>query len=878
MADRNLELALILSAKDKGASKAVRGIGADVDQLTSKLTQLAAAAGVAFSGREIIQAADEYNQLTARIKLATKSQAEFTTAQRELFEISQTTRADLSATVDLYSKTADALRNIGATQQESLGFVEAINQALAISGTSGAQASGVILQLSQGLGAGALRGDEFNSVMEGSRRLMQAFADGMGVPIGKLREMAEAGELTSERLFNALSSQRAKLAAEYAAFPETVAGAFQRIQNAFTRYIGDSDNQTGASRALALALTDVANNFEAVGDAALVAGGIISAVYAGKTVTAIAATSAAAATSARQFALARQASQAMAAQEQASAAAALVHAKAQQTAAAAALAEANAHRANTAQLAIYGPVRAAAERQVATAAAAHVAASQAVVAADTRMAAASTAAAASQSRLALATRGLGSVVGFLGGPIGTITTLLTLGAFAWLAWGDKAESASEKAKRATQEVGKQADEILQRLKKEGSFGTGDLAVLREQAAILEKQISVLNQSSGKSLGAAAKLKEKWTALNEITAAIGKLEAKETEQAEQFRTLSAGQAVDAKKLAKEMEKAVEASIKDYESLASAVRSAWQDSLEAEKTYLDQAAALRNKAAAKPKDSSIEGQAGATLDLISAEQKLSRLQSQPDLAATRQQAELVRQLAGNLDNQARAHEAVTRANLGEAAALEAAAAEEKTLQEGLREQWKKSELTVKDLQTALESIGKGTAIKIESDAAKAILDEITAKLDAIKDKTVTIKVVRLSEDGTPLANLSNKKTSLPGFATGGPLSGPGHATSDNLLLLGSPGEYMLKAAAVRHYGLPLIDAINSLRLPKFANGGLLGRVKPIQARQPDQSAAAVQTVNVNLDLGSLGRYPLQAAPNVADDLQNVIRNAALKRGGR
>lgn len=238
MADRNLELALRITADGKNASNAVRGISSDVEGLTTRLRQLASVAATAFGGREVIRAADEYATLSARVKLATESQDEFNVAQAALFDISQNTRAELGATVALYSKVAGTLRNIGAEQTESLGFVESVNKALALSGTVGAQASGVILQLSQGLGAGAVRGDEFNSVMEGAPRLMQAFADGMGVPIGKLREMAEAGELTTERLFKALASQRAKLAQEYAAFPETVAGAMQRIQNAFIRPAG----------------------------------------------------------------------------------------------------------------------------------------------------------------------------------------------------------------------------------------------------------------------------------------------------------------------------------------------------------------------------------------------------------------------------------------------------------------------------------------------------------------------------------------------------------------------------------------------------------------------------------------------------------------
>jgi len=239
--------------------------------------------------------------------------------------------------------------------------------------------------------------------------------------------------------------------------------------------------------------------------------------------------------------------------------------------------------------------------------------------------------------------------------------------------------------------------------------------------------------------------------------------------------------------------------------------------------------------------------------------------------------VRQLAGNLENQARAHEAISRANAGEATALDAAADQEKTRQAGLQEEWKKSEQTVKDLQTALESIGKGTAINIEGDAAKAVLDDITAKLAGIKDKTIVVRVVQQNESGKPLDNLTGTRPKVPGFASGGAIKGPGHATSDNLLILGSPGEYMLKAASVRHYGLPFIEAINSLRLPKFANGGLLSHALPIR---PMGAAAQStdRTVNINLDLGSLGRFPMQASHDVAGMLEQTLRMAALKRGGR
>ncbi len=876
MADRNLVLALRISADGKSASNAVRGISSDVEGLTTRLRQLAGVAATAFGGREILRAADEYATLSARVKLATESHEEFSVAQSALFDISQNTRAELGATVALYSKVAGTLRNIGAEQTESLGFVESVNQALALSGTVGAQASGVILQLSQGLGAGAIRGDEFNSVMEGAPRLMQAFADGLGVPIGKLREMAEEGELTTERLFKALSSQRAKLAQEYAAFPETVAGAMQRVQNAFTRYVGDRNDQTGASRALALALTDVANNFDKVGDAALVAGGIIAAVYAGRAAAAIASIASATAGNVAQFIAARQAAQALAVQEQAAAGAALNQARAHQVTAAAALVEANAHRANIAELAIYGPVRAAAERQATAAAAAHVATSQAVVAADARMAAASAAVAASQSRTALAAGALSGAVGALGGPIGVVTTLLAAGSLAWLAWGRDAESAAQKARRATKEVGEQAKAILDRLKNEKAFGSGDVGVLRQQADILERQINILNQSSGKSAGANAKLAEKRAELAKVTAAVAELEEREAEQAKKFSELAGDQETDAKKLAKAMRDSIDERINGYRDLVKETREAWQKSLQAEQDYLDKARAAESEAtSARAKDSSIEGQASALLDVIYAQEKLMRLQSQgANVNDIEDQAKLVRNLAGNLDDQARAQEAVKQSWEAVAAANRKAAEEQKTSTSGLKEQWDNAQKVLDDLKTALDAVGKKTAINIESEQAKTVLAEITSKLDALKDKTITVKVVPLGPKGELLDKIP---AAVPGLATGGPIVGPGHDTSDNLLILGSPGEYMLRAAAVRHYGLPLIEALNNLRLPRFARGGLLNQAPEIRSIPPAIHGTE-RTVNINLDLGSLGRFPMQATPNVADEVARIFRHASLKVGRR
>ena len=109
-----------------------------------------------------------------------------------------------------------------------------------------------------------LRGEEFNSVVENSPRLAQALADGLNVPIGRLRKLAEEGRLTADVVVNALMSQKDKLASEYAQLPQTVSQAFERLRNAVGQWINRVDESTGLTKKLAEALTFLANNLDTV--------------------------------------------------------------------------------------------------------------------------------------------------------------------------------------------------------------------------------------------------------------------------------------------------------------------------------------------------------------------------------------------------------------------------------------------------------------------------------------------------------------------------------------------------------------------------------------------------------------------------------------
>lgn len=268
MADTSLIAKIILRLQDEAsqglnnAKQRVGGIGEEVNRVKQLMLGLFSFVAIKEGIQNLVGLSDTYANLTARVKLATSSEQEFNTAQGELFNIAQRSRTALDAVVGLYAKVQIGVKALGGTQKQSFDTTEAVTQAFKISGATAAESAGGIQQFTQAIASGVFRGEEFNSVMEQGPRLAQALADGLGVPISALRGMAEAGELTSERVINALLSQKDKLAAEYATFPNNVSGAWQKLENQFLKYIGDSKNVSEANQDIAKSIGYVTDHLD----------------------------------------------------------------------------------------------------------------------------------------------------------------------------------------------------------------------------------------------------------------------------------------------------------------------------------------------------------------------------------------------------------------------------------------------------------------------------------------------------------------------------------------------------------------------------------------------------------------------------------------
>ncbi|EBJ2668632.1 hypothetical protein DQ651_17290 [Salmonella enterica] len=245
------DTAQLLTA-DKEVTKATDnmedGFGAADDAAQSlssslgELSKIAAAVMAILSVNQVSQYADAWTELNNKLANALRPNEELVDVTERVFNITQQTRSSLEATASLYARLERATRQYGTSAEDLVKLTTIINQGFVVSGASAEEAENAIIQLSQGLASGALRGEEFNSVNENGNRLIIALADSLGVTIGQMRQLAAEGKLTTDVVVNGLLSQGASIGLEFAKTTTTISQAMQIAGNNITKFFGESSS------------------------------------------------------------------------------------------------------------------------------------------------------------------------------------------------------------------------------------------------------------------------------------------------------------------------------------------------------------------------------------------------------------------------------------------------------------------------------------------------------------------------------------------------------------------------------------------------------------------------------------------------------------
>lgn len=253
--------------------------------LTSTLGLATTALGLIGAGMSIkgvIDYSDAWSNVNSQLRQVTNSEQDLISTRSQLLKITKETRSELTNTVDLYATMTRSTTELNISSERLMDVTKTLNNLFVSGGKPISEVEGAIRQLNQGLAAGALRGDEFNSVAEGAPKVMDALAAKLQMTRGELRNFAATGGITSEILISALEDYQVtaqKLA------DQTAKTFGQNLQNAtsnVTEFVGNSESLNSAVGSLGNGIESLSENLDALTDAGIA----FATVYGGAVVVA----------------------------------------------------------------------------------------------------------------------------------------------------------------------------------------------------------------------------------------------------------------------------------------------------------------------------------------------------------------------------------------------------------------------------------------------------------------------------------------------------------------------------------------------------------------------------------------------------------------
>ncbi|HDK7122014.1 TPA: tape measure protein [Klebsiella pneumoniae] len=269
-----------LDLMERGFDGTTRAVN-NTERSMSSLSRVAVALTAALSVQQVAEYADAWATVNNKLSNSLRPSEQLADVTERVFNITQQTRSSLDATASLYARLERATRQYGTSAGDLAKLTTIINQGFVVSGATAQEAENAIIQLSQGLASGALRGEEFNSVNEQGNRLIVALADSMGVSIGQMRNMAAQGKLTTDVVVKGLLSQGSVIGAEFANTTTTISQALQVAGNNITKFFGENSTVKSFAAGFRDSVITISENLETLGTALIGAAAIMGGRFAG---------------------------------------------------------------------------------------------------------------------------------------------------------------------------------------------------------------------------------------------------------------------------------------------------------------------------------------------------------------------------------------------------------------------------------------------------------------------------------------------------------------------------------------------------------------------------------------------------------------------
>lgn len=219
----------------------------------------------------VFNLSDQMSQTESKMKMILDEQTDIEKMENMIFQAAQNSRSEYQSTADMVARIGNNAKGVFSSNAELVQFAETLNKKYIIAGASAEEMNNSLIQLTQGLGSGVLRGEELNSVFESAPNIIQSIADYLDVPIGKIREMAADGELTADVVKNAILSSIEETNAQFDQMSMTWTQRWTMFKNealfAFQPIL-DKINEVANSQAFDALFNGAVNGLRFLGDVA----------------------------------------------------------------------------------------------------------------------------------------------------------------------------------------------------------------------------------------------------------------------------------------------------------------------------------------------------------------------------------------------------------------------------------------------------------------------------------------------------------------------------------------------------------------------------------------------------------------------------------
>ncbi|MBK8196979.1 MAG: tape measure protein [Acidobacteria bacterium] len=270
---------------ERAFSDANKKIAASTDAMARDVRRAVVGIAVAVAGREILQYEEQWRNTVNTLKQYSAVLGDAKASAADLNVIAGEAAVPLASLGNLTGAAARSAKDLGKSRKDVLQFVESVSKGAQIANNGAAAVSGAITQLSQAIASPRVQLGEFNSIVEGTPRLAQAFAEGIdkaGGSVAKLRQLIAAGDISGNELFSGLLSQTGKLRTEFDGMTTGVTEAFIRLQNKLIEFVGSNEGVQNSVQALSRFIEGAADNLDTFANAAVVAAAVLGGALAGQ--------------------------------------------------------------------------------------------------------------------------------------------------------------------------------------------------------------------------------------------------------------------------------------------------------------------------------------------------------------------------------------------------------------------------------------------------------------------------------------------------------------------------------------------------------------------------------------------------------------------